>query len=175
MVGRRATESSDGLRIRVLGPLEVVVDGAPLVVDTRKAQAILALLVVDRRPFAREELAAMLWPEADDMSARGALRRTLSVLRAALGDRWLVVDRTTVRLEEGDLHVDLRLVDRAAASSDLRTLRQAADAARGPLLAGFSLRDSPEFDDWRAMRATGAERTVALVLDRLVAAAEAGR
>src|SRR5436190_9077079 len=173
MVGRRATEPSDGLRIRVLGPLAVVVDGAPLVVDTRKAQAILALLVVDRRPFAREELAALLWPEADDTSARGALRRTLSVLRAALGDRWLVVDRTTVRLEEGGLYVDLRLVERAAASSDLRALRQAADAARGPLLAGFSLRDSPEFDDWRATRATGAERTVALVLGRLVAAAEA--
>ena len=157
----------------MLGPLEVVVDGAPLVVDTRKAQAILALLVVDRRPFAREELAALLWPEADDMSARGALRRTLSVLRAALGDRWLVVDRTSVRLEDGGLHVDLRVVERAAESSDLRALRQAADAARGPLLAGFSLRDSPDFDDWRAMRATGAERTVALVLDRLVAAAEA--
>ena len=173
MVGRRANEPPGGLRIRVLGPLEVVVDGAPLVVDTRKAQAILALLVVDRRPFAREELAALLWPEADDMSARGALRRTLSVLRAALGDRWLVVDRTSVQLEDAGLLVDLRLVERAAGSSELRLLRQAADAARGPLLAGFSLRDSPEFDDWRAMRATGAERTVALVLDRLVASAEA--
>ena len=88
--------SAGSLAIRVLGPLEVLVDGAPIVVDTRKALAILALLAVERRPFARDELAALLWPEADDESARGALRRTLSVLRAALGDRWLRVDRSAV-------------------------------------------------------------------------------
>src|SRR4051812_25583003 len=36
--------ASSGLAIRVLGPLEVAVDGTPLVVDTRKALAILALV-----------------------------------------------------------------------------------------------------------------------------------
>src|SRR3989304_4329432 len=82
-------EMPPGLEIRVLGPLEVLVDGAPLVGDTRKALATLVLLGGERRAFARDELAALLWPEADDESARGALRRTLSVLRAALGDRWL--------------------------------------------------------------------------------------
>ena len=73
------------LEIRVLGPLEVLVDGAPARVDTRKALAILVLLAVEGRPYAREELAAILWPDSDDESARGALRRTLSVLRGALG------------------------------------------------------------------------------------------
>src|SRR5829696_5587417 len=91
-------DATAGLSIRVLGPLEVLVDGAPLVVDTRKALALVALLAVEGRPFAREELAALLWPEADSESARGALRRTLSVLRAALGDRWLRVDRSSVTL-----------------------------------------------------------------------------
>ena len=86
MSRQRSPKRSDGLRIHVLGPLEVAVDGAPLVVDTRKALAILALLAVERRPFAREELAALLWPDSDDESARGALRRTLSVLRASLGE-----------------------------------------------------------------------------------------
>src|SRR5262245_13845060 len=162
---------SDGLAIRVLGPLEVTVDGAPLVVDTRKALAILALLAVERRPFAREELAALLWPDADDESARGALRRTLSVLRAALGDRWLRGDRATVALDEPGVVVDLWRGGDAEAA-DLETLRAAGDAARGPFLAGFSLRDSPDFDDWRATRTTAVERTVATLLDRLVAAAE---
>jgi DNA-binding SARP family transcriptional activator len=88
-----------GLEIRVMGPLEVRVDGRPLIVDTRKALAILALLAVEDRSFGRDELAALLWPESDDTSARGALRRTLSVLRAALDDRWLEVDRTRVSLD----------------------------------------------------------------------------
>ena len=166
------TTPGSGLEIRVLGPLEVRVGGAPLVVDTRKALAIVALLTVEGRPFARDELAAMLWPESDDESARGALRRTLSVLRAALGGRWVGVDRSTVSLDRGAAWVDLIALESAAASGDLEQLRAAATLARGPFLAGFSLRDSPDFDDWRATRAVAIERTVADVLERLSAEAE---
>ena len=105
---------NEGLAIRVLGPLEVTVGRSPLVVDTRKALAILALLAVERRPFARDELAALLWPESDDESARGALRRTLSVLRAALDDRWVRVGRSTVALDTDGTWVDLALVEEAS-------------------------------------------------------------
>ena len=37
--------------------------GRPIVVDTRKARAILALVAPEARPFARDELAAMFWPD----------------------------------------------------------------------------------------------------------------
>ena len=163
------------LEIRVLGPLEVLVDGSPLRVDTRKALAILALLAVEGRPYARDELAAMFWPESDDESARGAFRRTLSVLRSALGERWLRVDRSTVALAtDADVHVDLGLLDAAAARGDREGLAAAASLARGPFLAGFSLRDAPDFDDWRATRAVSVERRVVDVLERLTRVAEAG-
>ena len=162
------------LEIRVLGPLEVLVDEAPLRVDTRKALAILALLAVEGRPYARDELAAMFWPESDDESARGAFRRTLSVLRSALGERWLRVDRSTVGLATEDgVTVDLTRLDAAAARGDRDDLVAAAALARGPFLAGFSLRDSPDFDDWRATRAVSVERRVVDVLERLTLAAEA--
>ncbi|HEU4919574.1 MAG TPA: AAA family ATPase [Candidatus Limnocylindrales bacterium] len=161
-----------GLQIRVLGPLEIRVDGMPLVVDTRKALAIVALLAVERRPFGRDELAALLWEESDDESARGALRRTLSVLRGALGDRWLRVDRSTVTLDDA-ARLDLAALEAATASDDPAALRAAAALARGPFLAGFSLRDSTGFDDWRATRASAVERTVEDGLDRLAAAEEA--
>jgi DNA-binding SARP family transcriptional activator/tetratricopeptide (TPR) repeat protein len=168
---------SDLLGIRVLGPLEVHVDGEPLRVDTRKALAIVTLLAVERRPYAREELAAVFWPESDDESARSALRRTLSVLRTALGGRWLRVDRATVALaEHGDgVWVDLAALEDGARApnADVASLAVAAALARGPFLAGFSLRDSPDFDDWRATRAVAVERRVVEVLERLVSAAEA--
>lgn len=147
--------------------------GRPVRVDTRKALAILALLSVEQRPSAREELAALLWPEADDESARGALRRTLSVLRTALGGRWLRVDRSTVALDRTDLVVDLDVLEAALANGGIAALQSAADLARGPFLAGFSLRDSAEFDDWRAARASRVERLVGEVLDRLAEAAAA--
>ena len=162
-----------GLEVRVLGPIDIRVDGAPLVVDTRKAVAILVLLGIERRPYARDELAAMLWPESDDESARSALRRTLSVLRSALGGRWVIAGRSAVALEGDGFHVDLWELEAAAASNDHADLRRAASLARGPFLAGFSLRDSADFDDWRATRAVAIERLVGDVLERLATTAEA--
>ena len=105
-------------------------DGEPLRVDTRKASAIVALLAVERRPYARDELAAMFWPESDDESARSALRRTLSVLRAALGDRWLRVDRSTVALAA---HGDGVWLDLAALEAGRVARRSGvARGGRGP-------------------------------------------
>ena len=161
------------LDIRLLGPPVVLVRGRPLEVDTRKAVAILALLATDGRAYAREELAALLWPDADDPGARGALRRTLSTLRAAVGDGALEVDRARVALVEATTRSDVQELERRAASGSLPDLRAIADLARGPFLAGFSLRDSPEFDDWRATRAVTVERTVLGALDRLGASLQA--
>jgi DNA-binding SARP family transcriptional activator/tetratricopeptide (TPR) repeat protein len=155
------------LSIRLLGPLEVAVAGRPIVVDTRKALAIVALVAAERRPFARDELAAMFWPEADDEAARGALRRTLSALRTAVGESGLVIDRTQVALDPMASSVDLAELERLAASSRPSDLEKAASLAGGPLLAGFALRDSPAFDDWQAARAMRVDRTVGSVLERL--------
>ncbi len=87
------------LEIRLLGPPEVLVAGRPLQVDTRKAVAILALLAADGRPYARDELAALLWPDSDGSAANGALRRTLSVMRSAIPGEALRIDRARVALD----------------------------------------------------------------------------
>lgn len=156
-----------GLSIRVLGPLEVHADGQPVVVDTRKALAILAVAAVEARPMARDELAVMFWPEADDESARGALRRTLSTLRAALDDRWLQVDRNRIELLSDDVWVDARVADEHAAGGSADGLAAAAALHRGDFMAGFGLRDSPSFDDWLATRSEERRRSLADLLDRL--------
>lgn len=161
------------LDIRLLGPPAILVDGIPLSVDTRKAIAILALVAADARPYARDELAALLWPDSDDFAANGALRRTLSALRAAVGDGPLIIDRSRVDLDRRAVRVDLAEIETAMRSTDRDTLAVAADLARGEFMAGFHLRDSPDFDDWRATRAVAAERAVLTVLDRLAATEEA--
>jgi DNA-binding SARP family transcriptional activator/tetratricopeptide (TPR) repeat protein len=155
------------LTIRLLGPLEVAVSGRPIVVDTRKALAIVALIASEGRPFARDELAAIFWPESDDEAARGALRRTLSSLRTAVGDIGIVIGRAHVALDPAASSVDLADLERLAASTRSVDLEAAAVLARGPFLAGFALRDSPAFDDWQATRAARVERTVGSVLQRL--------
>ena len=78
------------LQIRLLGPLEVMVAGRPVVVDTRKALAIVALVAAEGRPFARDELAAMFWPDADDEAAR----LTVDVAQNGFGGDDVVEART---------------------------------------------------------------------------------
>lgn len=174
--------------IRLLGPVEVRVGGAPLEVDTRKAIALLAYLAVTGRPTSRETLAALLWPEADEAAARGALRRTLSVLNAALGGAALAIDRSSVVLRDEAVDVDLRRFQAALSRARghghgpdepcppcLAALDEAAALDRGEFMAGFALRDSEAFDEWQLAEAEAHRRELAGALERLARGREAAR
>src|SRR4051794_7182736 len=86
--------------VRLLGPPRIERDGDSVHVDTRKAIALLGYLAISRRPAARDEVAALLWPESDQVRARSALRRTLSSLNAALGGTGVRSDGDTLVLED---------------------------------------------------------------------------
>ncbi len=171
--------------IRLLGPVVVEVDGLPLAVDTRKATALLAYLAVATRPVARDELAALLWPESDEAAARGALRRTLSVLNAAVGVGGLEISRSAVALGAGwhldvrRFHAALSAARRHAHSPDqtcaicLAALEEAASLDRGRFMAGFSLRDAEPFDEWQLAEAEAYRRDLAGVLERFARASAA--
>jgi DNA-binding SARP family transcriptional activator len=158
------------LEIALLGPPRVRSAGRTVSFDTRKATALLAHLALADRPRSREALCALLWPEQDPEHARGALRRTLSVLRKAVGDGWIDTASDSVALRDGqELAVDARRF-RALASDDAgaEELAAAVELFRGDLLEGFSLRDSPEFDAWYAYEADALQRELAAALGRLV-------
>ncbi|MFZ1466724.1 MAG: AAA family ATPase, partial [Anaerolineae bacterium] len=171
------------LTIRLLGAPGIARDGAPVAVDTRKATALLAYLAVSGRSHAREALAGLLWPEYDDEHARAALRRTLSTLRTALGEEHLAIDRETVALiPSANLWVDVtEFRARLAACGKhghpaadtcpacLPLLVEAAALYGDDFLAGFSLRDSAEFDDWQFMQVETLRGELAEVLERLAA------
>jgi DNA-binding SARP family transcriptional activator len=166
------------LEIRLLGPPEIHVDGEPLSVDTRKAVALLAFLVVEQGFHQREALAGLLWPEYDHEAARGALRRTLSNLRKALGGRFVSVDRQVIGLEEADVYADVSsfrtLVEGAVGGSGADAvgdvepaLTDAVRLYRGDFMRGFALRDSIEFDEWQGYQTDFFRRLFATTLDRL--------
>ena len=161
----------------------MTVDGAPVVVDTRKATALLAYLAVSGQPHRREALAGLLWPDADGPRAAGALRRTLSAIRTAVGAERLDADRASVGLGGDDLVVDVVQARQILAScsehghplnqtcsSCIEPLLQVAGLHRGIFLEGFALRDSAEFDDWQFFTAEELSRELAGVLERLVGA-----
>lgn len=157
--------------IRLLGPPRVERDGTPVRFDTRKAVAVLALLALSDAPRPRDAVADLLWPGQDLAHARGALRRTLSTIRSALGPEVVLAGRDQVALAATpDLEVDVRtLRDLAARGRD----QDAAALATGELLEGFAVRDAPEFETWVEVQAQALRQEVVAVLARLTASREA--
>lgn len=170
------------LEISLLGPPKIELDGSAIEVDTRKAIALLAYLVMERGPKHRESLAALLWPESDNSRGRAALRRTLSALNKALNGGWLLIDRDVIGLARSeDLSVDVDqfrefLVpteEHGHAASDVclqceEPLNQALDLYRGDFLSGFTLRDSASFDDWQFYQTDTLRREMEKALDRII-------
>src|SRR2546429_443482 len=158
------------LQLSLLGVPVVKHGERTLTFPTRKALALLVYLAVEGGIHPRKTLCESFWPELDAEHGRAALRATLLELRKLLerthgpGERdHLLIERETLGFDQGSpLVLDLRLVEAAskqvgrgieplagqAREALLAQLEQATRQARGPFLAGFTLRDSQFFDDW---------------------------
>ena len=172
------------LSVFLLGPPRVERDGTAIEVDTRKAIALLAYLVISGQAHQREAISTFLWPEADESHGRAALRRTLSTLNKALDGPFLEASRDQIGLRAGaPLWVDIsefrQLVGgcnlhlgaaQENCSACVQALSRAADLARGDFMEGFSLRDSALFDNWQFYQSETLRREQANVLQKLATA-----
>ncbi len=162
-------ETPDRLALTFLGGFQARLQSGPrILVRTKKGQALLAYLACHpNESHPRGKLAALLWAEADDGSARHSLRQTLCVLRAALPDSAAAALRAepdSVSLDAGSLVVDVVAFGRLAGEGTPAALEAAGALYRGDLLAGISV-DEPGFEDWlRGER----ERLRELAIDVLV-------
>ncbi|HTQ94600.1 MAG TPA: AAA family ATPase, partial [Streptosporangiaceae bacterium] len=157
------------LSLALLGSPVVRRNGAPVTFDTRKATALLAVLAVTGREHSREQLADLLWPEADSAKSRASLRRTLSVTAAAMGDG-LTISRAAVALDPALVRVDVREFGALIGRPDAASLERAAALYRDDFLAGFTLRGCPEFEEWQESVSEELRQELARGLQRLVTA-----
>jgi DNA-binding SARP family transcriptional activator/tetratricopeptide (TPR) repeat protein len=155
------------LKLAMLGPPRIERDGTPVHFDTRKAVALLALVSMAEQPLSRDRLAAMFWPDSDDERARGALRRTLSVTAAGVGEA-LIVTRATVGVQQSKMAVDAVEFRQLLTLGDLGSLEKACALYRDDFLAGFAVRDCAEFDDWQSSTAADFRQRLSAALETLV-------
>jgi DNA-binding SARP family transcriptional activator len=152
-MGAWGAAMAESLRIELLGGLRVSLDGRPLPGFLyAKSQALLGYLAVTGRPHSREALATLLWSELAAQDARANLRVILTNLRQILAPH-LVITRQTIAFasaasSRSDVAAFLGHLHSGGAAPATAALRAAADLYRGDLLAGFTVRDAPAFEEW---------------------------
>lgn len=102
------TMKTSHLEIHLLGLVEILFNREPLKIPRRVERGILYYLAVTNRPVSRERVVDFLWPQAEQIDPRGALRTALSRLRHALPDpSLLVAEHDQVALDFSRCTVDL--------------------------------------------------------------------
>lgn len=163
------------LQLFLLGPPRLERAGAPLLLETRKATALLIYLAVNSEFYSREALGTLFWPEQAPAQARTYLRRALWLVKKAVGADRLAAEREQIALkDEPELWLDVTHFRRLLAgcqehghpASDLCAdciplLAEATGLYRDEFLAGFSLPDCPAFDEWQFYQAEELRRAAA--------------
>jgi class 3 adenylate cyclase/DNA-binding SARP family transcriptional activator len=170
------------LKLFLFGPPQVMLEEQPVDINRRKALAMLVYLAVSGQAHSRDALATLFYPDHDQSRARAYLRRDLAVLNSSLGGDWLETEQDRVELTpEAGFWLDVAQFQQLLARSRshehapetvcadcLPLLTEAAKLYTDDFLAGFTLRDCPEFDDWQFFQAEGLRQELAAVLERLL-------
>ena len=171
----------EGLRIKVLGGIQVQLGGEMIGFSRHKATALLVFLAVTGERQSRDALATMFWPENTQARAYANLRQAIWEIRRSLGDDWLEVTRYSLQMISRDnLWLDVvefhnliskvkkHVHPRGMVCEDcLANYKQAVALFNGDFLAGFSLKDSPEFDNWQYFQTEELRREIGRIYQQL--------
>jgi TolB-like protein/DNA-binding SARP family transcriptional activator len=132
--------------------------------------ALLALLALARgRELSRDKLVGILWPEATPERARPQLSDALYVLRHALGEEVVRSVGDAVALDPAVVTSDVADFEHLLREG---RAEEAVALYRGPLLDGFHLSGSGEFEAWLDGERAALERRCADALEALAEEAE---
>jgi DNA-binding SARP family transcriptional activator/tetratricopeptide (TPR) repeat protein len=149
--------------VRLLGALEVEVEGKEVTLPPGKPRSLFAWLAVHRGLHPRRELAGRFWPDVLDSSARASLRSALWALRSALGPAASELEATRERVGlAAAVQTDLAEFRRRLAAGDRAG---AVDLAGGRLLGDLD-------DEWVLEARREHERELSAMLAELAAEAD---
>jgi len=171
------------INLSLLGTPQLSRDGELISLDRHKAFALLAYLAVTAQPHRRDTLATLFWQDFDQTRARAALRRALASLNKAIPGAWWENNRETIGLNlksSPQFFLDTNQFHAWLAESETHAhpitdtcplcvtpLTEAIALYHGDFLSGFTLRDSPDYDDWQFHQTESLRREFASALERL--------
>lgn len=170
------------LKLYLFGPPRIEKNGRPLELKLRKGLALLAYLAVEEQSYSCDTLAAMFWPDSNQNGARASLRRMAYEVNQALGGDIIQFTAETVSLaDDAGIWLDTAVFRRRIACMNgqgpdtplppgcFDGLTEAADLQFHTFLAGFSLHDCPEFEEWQFFQSESLCQSLLRVLQTLIA------
>lgn len=171
------------LKLYIFGSPHLEHQGNPVHLNLRKALALVSYLAVSQESHSRDSLATLFWPEQDQSSARASLRRTLYTINKAAGveivdsdldsvsisrelDTW--IDVQDFRSKIGELLLSDGNQEMPSDASRIAALEETISLYRDDFLAGFTLPDCPEFDEWQFFEAESLRTSLENVLQQLI-------
>ncbi|HUF39483.1 MAG TPA: AAA family ATPase, partial [Anaerolineales bacterium] len=145
--------------------------GRPITLPRLQARALFFRLAAAKGPVSREELTELFWSDHPPAAARRNLTRLLSYLRSQLPrPDWVQVGTTSVSIPHERVKTDVDRFTELCNTGEPADWERAVSMYRGPFLAGFVMKTSPEFDHWLTGEQRRLERLYLEALDRLVTA-----
>lgn len=154
-------------RITLFGGVLVDTETGPLIgrAAQRHRLALIALLCSTRRQYrSRDQLIALLWPDADAERGRRLLSDSTYRVNRALGGDAVVGSGEDLRLDRNRLGSDLADFEAAV---DARDWRRVVELYTGPFMDGFYLPRAAEYDQWLEVERTRCARMAAKALEAL--------
>ena len=112
---------------------------------SRRTVGLLGYLAAERRPVARDLLAALFWPDEAYAKGRANLSRELHNLAQILPDCWDLDRQSVTFFPSANTVVDL---DQLLHLEAQERWGEAAKMVGGEFLEGMYLDDNPEFENW---------------------------
>jgi predicted ATPase/DNA-binding SARP family transcriptional activator len=172
------------IHLQVLGPPVLSVDGQATPIGRKKLLGLLLYLLLQRRNYTRDHLAALLWPDKEQQKARGNLRRVLSEVASTVSAEVLETQGEMVGISPSlpstvdsiDFERHLNAVDSHVPEHAggvlcvdcTSRLADAVDLYQDEFLHGFTLADCIEYTDWQFQYGEHIKRRVLHALDLLV-------
>ena len=145
-------EKRDGelkIELHLLGTPKIAYQGQTFTMSRRQARALFFCLAANQQPVPREELSNLFWPIKPPATARRNLTRLLSYLRSQLPQPNLLrTNNTSVSLNPDLVLSDVNQFTELCYTEEPMNWETAVSLYRGPFLAGFSLNNNLEFDNW---------------------------
>ena len=127
------------LKITVPQTPGIELDGAPVALPFKRADALLYYMVV-RRSATRQELIALLWESDDEAKGLKNLRNALYTLKKVLGGDVLISPQKSMIVLNPEWEIDCDY-DRFVRDGDF-------SAYRGQFLNGFGVKNAFALEEW---------------------------